>query len=187
MRKLKLAGLGIACCLIALVVAEFFWGGSIHYLPAGTVAPSIVGKDTDGVEFTLEEYRGNIVVLVFSGHWCSPCRAEYPYQRLMLERYEDQPVVLLGINSDAELKTIRKVKIDERLHYRTWWDGHGENPTGGPIATAWRVVGWPAIYVLDPEGVIRHVDERGEQLIATVDEMLVEMDRADLQPETEHE
>ena len=176
MRKLKIAGLAIACCLLALqatgVLSKL---RLVEHHPPGMVAPQIVGKDTEGVELTLEEYRGNIVVLIFSGHWCGPCRAEYPYQRQMLERYEDRPVVLLGVNSDPELETIRKVKIDEELHYRTWWDGHGEVPTGGPIATAWRVMGWPAIYVLDPEGVIRHVNQRGEQLIATVDEMLVEM------------
>ena len=180
MRKLKIAGLVIACCLLVLVAAGVFLNVRlVHDFPPGTVAPQIAGKDTEGVEFTLEEYRGNIAVLIFSGHWCSPCRAEYPYQRQMLERYEDQPVVLLGVNSDPELETIRKVKIDEELRYRTWWDGHDEVPTGGPIATAWRVFGWPAIYVLDPDGVIRHVDERGEQLIATVDEMLVEMGRSE--------
>ena len=50
-------------------------------LNPGQVAQNIVGTDTDGVRFTLEDYRGNIVVLIFSGEWCGPCRGEYPYQR----------------------------------------------------------------------------------------------------------
>ena len=50
-------------------------------LTPGMVAQPTIGTDTDGVEFALEDYRGNIVVLVFSGEWCGPCREEYPYQR----------------------------------------------------------------------------------------------------------
>src|SRR5688572_26852419 len=36
----------------------------------GKVAPDIAGKDLDGVEFKLSDYRGKVVVLVFSGDWC---------------------------------------------------------------------------------------------------------------------
>lgn len=147
----------------------------LRNLVPGRVAPNIVGTDTEGVEFALEEYRGNIVVLVFGGHWCAPCREEYPYHRFMLELYEDKPVVLLGVYSDAKLETIRQAKIDEELGYRTWWDGHGDVPTSGPIATDWNVMVWPQIYVLDEEGVIRYVDKRGIDLIGTVDRMLDEM------------
>ena len=149
-----------------------------NLIPGG-VAPNIVGHDTEGVEFALEDYRGRIAVVIFSGQWCGPCREEYPYQRAMLEIYDEEDVVLLGVNSDAKLETIVKAKKDERLDYRTWWDGHGQpdagdSATDGPIATQWGVVGWPKIYVLDEKGVIRHVDKEGGELIAAVDELLME-------------
>jgi len=97
----------------------------------------------------------------------------------MLEIYDEEDVVLLGVNSDAKLETIVQAKKDERLHYRTWWDGHSQPDadvaaTEGPIATEWNVSGWPAIYVLDEEGVIRHVNERGGALIAAVDALVME-------------
>ncbi len=143
----------------------------------GRVAPNIVGKDTEGVEFALEDYRGNIVVLIFSGEWCGPCIGEYPYHHFILEHYGDDPLVLLGVNSDRRVETIREAKASGRAPaYRTWWDGHAEVSTSGPIATAWGVTGWPAIYVIDEEGVIRHVrNTRGGQLIATVDRMLMDL------------
>ena len=138
-------------------------------LQPGKVAPNIVGKDTDGVEFELEDYRGNIVVLIFSGEWCGPCREEYPYQRQMLERYKDRNVVLLGVNSDTELETIQKAKERDGLHFRTWWD---ESPWG-PINQAW-VRAWPTVFILDEDGIIRHVDKRKEEIIEAVDELLAE-------------
>ena len=141
----------------------------------GRVAPNIVGKDTEGVEFALEDYRGNIVVLIFSGEWCGPCIGEYPFHHFILEQFEGQPVVLLGINSDGDVETIREAKATGKApSYRTWWDGHGEKATSGPIASAWNVTGWPAIYVLDEEGVIRTVRDRGGHLIATVGDLLTE-------------
>ena len=142
-------------------------------LEPGKVAPNIVGKDTDGVEFELEDYRGNIVVLIFSGEWCGPCREEYPYQRQMIERYRDRNVVLLGVNSDAEIETIQRVKEREGLHFRTWWD---ESPWG-PINQAWVRRGWPTVFILDENGVIRHVDKQKEEMIEAVDELLAKRPR----------
>ncbi len=151
----------------------------VENLVPGNVAPNIVGTDTEGVEFALEDYRGRIVTLIFSGQWCGPCRGEYPYQRGMLKIYDEEDVVLLGVNSDAKLETIQQAKIDEELPYRTWWDGHSQPDadvaaTEGPIATEWNVSGWPAIYVLDEEGVIRHVNKRGGALVAAVDALVIE-------------
>ena len=152
----------------------------VRNLIPGNVAPTIVGNDTDGVEFLLEEYRGNIVALIFTGQWCGPCRAEYPYHRFVLENYGNRPIVLLGINSDAELETARQAKIDELLPYRTWWDGHSQPDADvvaaeGPIATAWNVTAWPTIYILDEDGVIRFVGKRGGEFIAALDELHTEM------------
>ena len=104
----------------------------IEKLSPGRVAPNIVGRDTDGAGFALEEHRGDIVVLIFSGQWCGPCRGEYPYQRAMLDIYQNDPVVLLGVNSDLKVETIREAKKVEKLAYRTWWDGHGQEDGGAP-------------------------------------------------------
>ena len=35
--------------------------------------------------------------------------------------------------------------------------------------------GWPTIFILDQEGVIRHIDKRGGDLISTLDDMLMEV------------
>ena len=161
----------------------------VEYLIPGRVAQSIVGKDLDGVEFSLEDYRGNIVVLVFSGEWCGPCRGEYPYHRFAMEQYKDDPIVFLGINSDADPETILESKArGEAPEYRTWWDGHSQpdaeiTATEGPIATAWEVFAWPSIYVLDQEGVILHINKRGGALLAALDEMVLDIRMAEFEAE----
>ena len=129
------------------------------------------------------------MVLVFSGEWCGPCRGEYPYHRFAMEQYKDDPVVFLGINSDADPETILASKArGEAPEYRTWWDGHSQPDAGitateGPIATGWEVRGWPAIYVLDQEGVILHINKRSGELIATLDEMVRDIRLAEFEAE----
>ncbi len=147
----------------------------IEHLMLGKEAPDIVGTDMDGIDFRLSEYRDKIVVLVFTGHWCGPCRGEYPYQRLLLEVMAEEPVVLLGVNSDEDLQMAKQAKEEEQLEYRTWWDGHGEVAQKGPIATSWNIVGWPTIYIIDAKGRIRFKDTRHEEMITAVKKLLDEM------------
>lgn len=147
----------------------------VKNLMLGKEAPNIVGSDLDGVRFELSDYRGKVVAIVFSGHWCGPCRSEYPYQRLLLEVMDEEEFILLGVNSDEDLQVAKDAKVAERLGYRSWWDGHGDKSTDGPIATQWNVTGWPTIYVLDENGVIRNRGARHEKLITIAKELVAEM------------
>ncbi|MSO49192.1 MAG: TlpA family protein disulfide reductase [Acidobacteria bacterium] len=146
----------------------------VQHLAVGKAAPEIVGKDFDDAEFTLSETLGKVTLVVFTGEWCGPCRSEYPYQRLMLELYKDKPFAIVGINSDAKLDVARKGKVDSRLPYRSWWDGYAAKNTDGPIATAWGVIGWPTMYLLDKEGVIRFAGLRHEDLLKAVSQLMAE-------------
>lgn len=153
--------------------AEFLTslGAGIIARRIGKIAPDITGNDLDGVEFKLSDYRGKVVALYFSGDWCGPCRGEYPYQRLMLELFKDQPFAVLSVNSDT-LDVAKKAKIEKNLTYRSWWDGNQKDTTKGSIATAWNITGWPTIYLLDHTGAIRFVNLRAEDVVKGVKQLM---------------
>ena len=140
----------------------------------GKTVPEIVGRDLDGLEFRLSDYRGQVVVLTFSGDWCGACRGEYPYHRLLMELYKDRPFAMLGVNSDQDPETAKQSKAERGIEYRMWWDGDGTKRTEGPIATAWGVAGWPTVYVLDRRGTIRFVNLRQEDLLKGVKQLMNE-------------
>ena len=98
----------------------------------------------------------------------------YPHERSLVKRLRNKPFALLGINSDSDRKALREVLKEEKITWRSWFDG---GKIGGPIATRWQVRGWPTIYVLDAKGVIRARDVRGEALDREVDKLLAEMER----------
>jgi hypothetical protein len=60
--------------------------------------------------------------------------------------------------------------------WRSFWCG--EKGTSGPIPTKWNVRGWPTIYVIDHEGVIRYKNVRGEKMDEAVDALLAAMPKA---------
>jgi hypothetical protein len=96
----------------------------------------------------------------------------YPHERSLVQRLANEPFALLGINSDPDRETLKEVMEQEQITWRSWWDG---GSTGGPIATQWNVSGWPTIYVLDHEGVIRFKNIRGETMDKAVDKLLEEL------------
>jgi thiol-disulfide isomerase/thioredoxin len=154
------------------------WLYMTQHLMIGDPAPNIIGNDFDGMEFQLADFQGKVTVIYFTGEWCGPCRSEYPYQREMLEAFAEEPFAIVAVNSDKAAAEAKQAKIDNELPYPAWFDGGG---TKGPIATKWGVTGWPTIYILDHEGVIRFAGRRHEETEIAVQYLLDEM-RAEAEP-----
>jgi len=145
----------------------------VSALTIGKTAPNIVGRDLDGAGLRLSDYRGKVVVLTFSAEWCGICRTLYPYQRLLLELYKNWPFAIIGVETRSSAVGAKQAKLDAGLPYRSWWDAPG--PDGhGAISSSWNVGGFPTLYVIDGQGVIRFVDLRYEDLLKGVRQLLSE-------------
>ena len=99
----------------------------------------------------------------------------YPHERSLVKRLEGKPFALLGVNSDTDKAKLKKRMAEEKITWRSFWNG----PKGddGPIAKAWNVRGWPTIYVLDHKGVIRFKGPREKKLDEAVDALLAEREK----------
>lgn len=89
----------------------------------------------------------------------------------LVERLKDKPFAIVGVASDLP-SDMKRIVEENKINWRNAVD----ESTEGPIATAWNVHGWPTIFVLDAEGVIRFRDTRGEDLDNAVDELLAELE-----------
>ncbi|MGE0433048.1 MAG: TlpA family protein disulfide reductase [Planctomycetota bacterium] len=96
----------------------------------------------------------------------------FPHERSLVERLKDAPFALVGVNSDDTPETVIEGNARERITWPNFFDGGG---TGGPIATAWNVRGWPTIYVIDHKGIIRATGVRGAAMDEVVDKLLAEL------------
>jgi peroxiredoxin len=116
------------------------------------VAPPIVGEDVAGRKLRLADFKGNVVLLDFWAHAFAPCRAMYDYERGLVERLAGKPFVLLGVNGDSDRKVLRATLRQEKITWRSFWDGE----VYGPIATRWDVDVRPTLFLIDHKGVVRH-------------------------------
>jgi len=94
-----------------------------------------------------------------------------PHLRALVERLKDQPFVLLGVNTGDSEEAYREGLDKHGVSWPCAWQG----PDQSPIADLYRVVGYPTILVIDPEGKIRFRDLRGSSLDKAVDTLLAEM------------
>ena len=95
----------------------------------------------------------------------------YPHERSLVKKLAGQPFALIGVNSDRDREDLKNTLKEKDLTWRSFFDGGG---TGGPIATRWRVSGWPTIYVIDAKGIIRAKDVRGKDLDRWINELVAE-------------
>ena len=93
----------------------------------------------------------------------------YPHERSLVKQLSDKPFALIGVNSDGDLDAIRETVEQKNL---TWRSFQNESSTG-TISEKWGIRGWPTIFVLDAQGVIRY---RGHSLEdSMIEKLLAEM------------
>jgi hypothetical protein len=101
----------------------------------------------------------------------------YPHERSLVSKLSDKPFALLGVNSDQDRQALKKVLVEQQITWRSFWNGGG---TGGPISRAWKVQGWPTLYLIDHKGVIRHKwlgAPSGPILDRAIDDLLKEAEK----------
>jgi peroxiredoxin len=156
-------------CLLAARSAQSAMEGYEPLYSVGDVAPAIAGVDVDGRRVSSSDARGKVLLVVFSGDWCGPCRGMYPQERALAERTKREPFALLGVESDST-DAARAAATRESIG----WPVVVDDDCDGPIATAWDIQTWPTTVLVDASGVIRRIHLRGEELDRAIDELIAE-------------
>ena len=97
----------------------------------------------------------------------------YPHERSLVKKLAGEPFAIIGVNSDDDLEALHVTLKEENITWRSFWNG----PEGlsGPIATSWNIQGWPTLYLIDHEGIIRNKwlgSPGDEALDAAIDELV---------------
>ena len=113
---------------------------------------------------TLEELRGNAVVLEFWATWCAPCIAQIPHLNKLADEFKAQPIQFISItdeNADVVSRFLEKREMKSWIGLdldRSAFDAYG-------------VYGLPKTILINPEGsiaAITHAEDVTAESIAAL-------------------
>lgn len=145
------------------------------FLTVNAVPPGIVvgvpalefkGPDATGKTISLSDYKGKVVLVVFSTIWCGPCKAEAPQLEALYQKYKAQGFVILqGVfqNEGATPPSAADLK--------RWSDTYKLTfpiiDPGYTTANAYKIAAIPTNLIVDKAGIIRYREEGYDEAAVT--------------------
>jgi cytochrome c biogenesis protein CcmG/thiol:disulfide interchange protein DsbE len=120
-------------------------------VPTGAVAPNFTLRSPQGQSYTLSALRGHPVVLNFWASYCEPCRQEAPLLDQTYRSYHSAGLVMLGINQQEDMGTIRQFGAEYGIPYPLLFDGTMK------VGNVYGATPLPRTYFLDTHGIVRYV------------------------------
>jgi thiol-disulfide isomerase/thioredoxin len=160
----------VALILIGAVVVavRFTGGGLIGVAPAqggsGVSASGPLAADFTGIvdwenspPLTMDSLRGKVVLVDFWTYSCINCQRTFPFLRQWWTKYHDGGFVIVGVHSpefqfEKDVGNIRRAIKDDDVEWPVAVDSN--------MATwnAYQNQYWPAEYLVDASGHIRHTN-----------------------------
>ena len=119
-------------------------------LQIGQPAPAFTLDDLDGQSVSLNQFKGQVVLLDFWASWCGPCIGDLPDLRKIKERTAGQSVVFLNLSLDDDEAAWRKA-VDKHeikgVHVRA-------AGMGSDVARSYNIDALPSYYLVDSQGFL---------------------------------
>jgi len=138
----------------------------------GNLAPELRGINAwiNGGPYTMEELRGQVVLIDFWTYTCINCIRTYPFLKQWHSRYADDGLVIVGVHTpEFEFeKNYDNVMEATKLNALKWAMAQDND------FITWRSYNnrfWPAKYLIDKDGVVRYT-HWGEGGYAETEEMI---------------
>lgn len=118
----------------------------------GQRAPDFTLANLEGNSMKLSDYQGKRVLLNFWASWCPPCQVEMPHMQRFYEDYQQQDVVILGVNMTSIEK--HQDDVQQFISKGAYTFPILLDPKGD-VMQAYQVTAYPTTYLLDSSGVIQ--------------------------------
>ena len=113
-------------------------------------APKLTLFDLEGVEHSLTDYHGQVVLVNLWATWCPPCKAEMPTLKAYNEEHASDGFVTIAINDGDPSDAVATFVQEYDLTFPVWLD-----PTYEATERAFKTRNLPSSFVIDRDGTIR--------------------------------
>jgi len=134
--------------------------------------PEFKVVDWNGKPFTINDYKGKVLIIDFWATWCIPCVEEIPHLVELYKKYHDDGLEIMGISYDyKERKTpeeLRKFCKNQDMQWDQIYSGKGMKD---PLGEKLNIKSLPTILVVDRTGKV-HLGKRGNDLVSQIDSLI---------------
>jgi thiol-disulfide isomerase/thioredoxin len=117
MKKGLFIGAGVVALLAVMVWADHKFpppGAASAGTPAKpTDAPTVTIKDLNDKDVTVQQYKGEVVLVNFWATWCEPCKVEIPWMIEFQQKYSPRGFTILGVSMDEDGKKAIQPFLDK--------------------------------------------------------------------------
>ena len=97
---------------------DFVQGENITVgIEVGQRAPNFSLADLDGVDHSLEQYKGKVIMLNFWSITCPPCVEEMPHMQKAYEKLKEQGFQIIAINLDNDLEKVEEFLNEKGIDF----------------------------------------------------------------------
>jgi outer membrane lipoprotein-sorting protein/peroxiredoxin len=127
----------------------------------GQMAADFKLKSVAGKEISLQELKGNFVLLDFWATWCGPCRRDLPAVEKLHQEFRSKGLMVLGVNGGEDSETVSQFLRTSKLSYPVLLTSDNE------VMQSYSVTAFPTVVLLDADGkiVFYHVGAGGEKAL----------------------
>jgi len=100
-------------------------------------------------QFDLAAYEGKVVIVDFWASWCVPCRRSFPWLNTMHGKYDDDGLVIIGVNLDQERTAAAEFLAEFPPRFSIIYD------TSKELAKEFGVIAMPSSFIIGRDGEIR--------------------------------
>ena len=141
-RLLLLLTLTVSLIAVALYIAD-------RGRPALATPPKNSACKTPTAQFSLSQFRGQVVVLNFWATWCPPCVEELPSLMSMQERTARTRCSRARREHRCRWRCLPPLSQERNVNFLTVRDPEQK------VAALYGTSGWPETYIIDRQGVMR--------------------------------
>ena len=140
---------------LVLVLAILFAGtASADVLKVGDRAAELdVAVDAGGKAIKLKSFKDKWVLVTAGAGWCKPCAKELPTWDKVAADYKDK-VVFISLTLDNDVSDGKK--FQKKMNLKNMVVAYMPEEKSG-VAARYGAATMPSTFVIDPQGVVRHV------------------------------
>jgi thiol-disulfide isomerase/thioredoxin len=120
-------------------------------LARARMAPPFAITATSGQQISLDNLKGKVVLIDFWATWCAPCREALPHMKKIVEKFKDEPLLVLSVSLDDNEQKWQDFVAKNQMTWPQYRDGGFT----GPMASLFGVRAIPNTFTIDANGVLQ--------------------------------